>query len=176
MYRKHEVLEPFFREPSRRFHLRELARILRWGPGRVERNVGDFIQKGVIIEKKEKILKLYRANKDSEEFKLLKLFYTLLKLRGLVEYLEKELRYPETIVLFGSARKGEDDERSDVDICVVGKEKKVELEKFKKELNRNISLLFLDRGKLDKLRKDNPELLSNIINGIVIRGYLKVSE
>ena len=176
MYQKRDVMEPFLREPSRGFHLRELARTLKWGPGRVKRSLNYFIQNGVITETKEKVFKVYKANKDSEEFKLLKLFHALLKLRGVVEYLEKELHYPEAIVLFGSARKGEDDEQSDVDICIVGKERKVDLEKFKNELNRNISLLFVDVDRLGKLRRDNPELLNNIINGIVLRGYLKVFE
>lgn len=174
MYQKHDVLEPFLREPSRSFHLRELARIFGWGPNRVQRNLKSLIRGGVITEKKEKIFKVYRANKDSEDFKLLKLFHTLSKLQSVTEYLEKQLHYPEAIVLFGSARKGEDDEQADIDICVIGKEKEVELERFKKELNRNISLLFLDKNKIDKLRKDNPELLNNIVNGIVVKGYLKV--
>lgn len=174
MFQKRDILEPFFREPSRKFHLRELARILGWGPGRVERKLREFIQKGVITERKEKIFNVYAANKDSEEFKLLKLLYTLIKIQGMIERIERELRYPEAIVLFGNARRGEDDEQSDVDICVIGRETEVDLRELKKELNRNISIFFLDRKKLDKLRRENPELINNIINGVVFRGYLKV--
>lgn len=174
MYQKHNILEPFLKEPSRGFHLRELARIFRWGPSRVERNLKPFVRKGAIVEKREKILKVYRANKDSEDFRLLKLFHTISKLQGAAEGLEKQLQYPEAIVLFGSARRGEDDEQSDVDICIIGREKEVNIEKLKKELNRNVSLLFVGRGKIEKLKRDNPELLNNIVNGIVIKGYLKV--
>ncbi|MFQ6137471.1 MAG: nucleotidyltransferase domain-containing protein, partial [Candidatus Hydrothermarchaeales archaeon] len=162
-----KILEPFLNEPSKGFHLRELSRLLKWGPGKVERNIRDFVERGIILERKEKIFKIYRANKESEDLKLLKLIYTLIKLQDLVIYLEKELNYPEAIILFGSARRGEDDEDSDVDICILGREKELPLEKFEKDLNRRISLLFLSKEKIDRLKNDDPEIVNNVLNGIV---------
>ncbi|MFQ6052461.1 MAG: nucleotidyltransferase domain-containing protein [Candidatus Hydrothermarchaeota archaeon] len=169
-----ELLEPFFREPSREFHLRELARILGWSPGRVIRKIRDFIDEEIILERKTKILKIYKANVESEKFKSLKILYNLNTLQELADFLEKELHYPEAIILFGSVRKGEDFENSDVDICVIGVKKEIDLSFFEKKINRRISLVFLDGERLEKAKKEAPELLNNLINGIVLRGFFKV--
>ena len=63
-------------------------------------------------------------------------------------------------------------EKSDFDICIIGsKEVDINLGKMEKKLNRKISLLFVED--VESLKK-NKELLNNLINGFVVRGYLKV--
>ncbi|MCD6464256.1 nucleotidyltransferase domain-containing protein [Candidatus Woesearchaeota archaeon] len=73
------------------------------------------------------------------------------------------------IVLFGSCARGEDIETSDIDLFVQAKEKALSLTKYENLLNRKISLFF----KQNFLKLSN-ELKNNIINGIVLKGYLKV--
>lgn len=75
---------------------------------------------------------------------------------------------PDAVVLFGSASRGEDIEGSDVDLLIVAKEVSFNIEKYETILQRNMHLLF--EPDLKKLTK---ELLNNIINGIVVYGYLK---
>ena len=76
---------------------------------------------------------------------------------------------PDTIVLFGSASKGEDIQTSDVDIYVQSSEKKINLETYEKHLNRKINLFFEEN-----FLKLSKELKNNIINGIKLSGYLKI--
>ena len=76
---------------------------------------------------------------------------------------------PDAIVLFGSASRGEDIEGSDIDLFLVAKEREINLRKFEKKLKRKISLHFED-----SVSKVPKELMNNIINGIVVYGYLKV--
>jgi predicted nucleotidyltransferase len=78
---------------------------------------------------------------------------------------------PDGIVLFGSASRGEDVEDSDMDLLVIAKEKKVELERFEDKVKRKISLHFEE--KVSNIPK---ELLNNVVNGIVVHGYLEVFE
>ena len=52
---------------------------------------------------------------------------------------------------------------------MVAKEREINLRKFEKKLKRKISLHFEDS--VSKIPK---ELLNNIINGIVVYGYIKV--
>jgi predicted nucleotidyltransferase len=73
------------------------------------------------------------------------------------------------LVLFGSCARGEDIETSDLDLLVVAKEKEVDLKKFESALKRKISLHFEEN--VSQIPK---ELLNNIINGIVVFGYLTV--
>lgn len=166
-----ELLSIFFREPSREFHLRALARMMKWGPGRVERNIEQYAKSGIIKVETTNIVKKYKANTESDLFKSLKLVHTLGILLEASSELEKRFLYPEAIILFGSASKGEDTETSDIDLLVIGNEKNLDLTALEKKLNRKINVMFLPPKEVAKAKK---EFLNNIINGIVLRGYLKV--
>lgn len=82
---------------------------------------------------------------------------------------------PRAIILFGSYRKGDDNEKSDVDIAVevLGDEevKLVELgifPEFGYRKNVLVNLYIFSRNKVDL------NLFSNIANGIVLEGFLEV--
>jgi len=75
---------------------------------------------------------------------------------------------PKVIILFGSYQRGEDIEESDIDIFVEGKKEELNLDKFKKQLKRNIQLHFQE-----DFKKYPKELKNNIVNGIMLDGYLE---
>ena len=78
---------------------------------------------------------------EYKKFIRMKRIYNLnsLYLAGLVDFLVKEYNNPEAIICFGSYSKGEDFEKSDIDIAIInGKEKDIALEKFEKNLGRKI--------------------------------------
>jgi predicted nucleotidyltransferase len=76
-----------------------------------------------------------------------------------------------TIILFGSYSRGEDSESSDIDISIIGvSEKEINLSKFQKEMERNISLHFYHSFK--DIKDEN--LKNNILNGIVLSGSVKL--
>lgn len=167
------LLELFFKKPLYPFHLRELCRMLVWSPTKVLSNANALKKKSLIIETREKNLSIFRSNRQSGEFKKLKIIYNLSKAFDIAEIIEKSIEDFEAIVFFGSARKGEDMENSDFDICIIGaKEKELDFSEVEKAINRKVSLIFADS--LKKLRTENRELSNNLLNGFVIKGYLKV--
>ncbi len=166
-----KLLSVFFIEFLKEFHLRELSRILKWGPGKVKRNLDYYVKNKIILEEITRIVNKYKANTESEEFKSLKLLYTLDVLLEFSKELEKKLLYPEAIILFGSASKGEDTEKSDLDLCIIGKEKEIDFKSIEKKLNRKVHIIFLHPKEVAKTKR---EFLNNLINGIVLKGYLKV--
>ncbi len=169
------LLELFFKEPLHPFHLRELCRALKWSPTKVRSKISSLKKKVLITETKEKNLSIFRANIGGDEYKKFKIVHNILKAFDIAKIIERNLEDFEAIILFGSARKGEDMENSDFDICIVGaKEREIDFKETEKELGRKISLLFIDS--FEKLRKNNRELLNNLINGFVIKGYAKVFE
>ncbi|RLI96702.1 MAG: hypothetical protein DRO96_02470 [Candidatus Aenigmatarchaeota archaeon] len=110
-----------------------------------------------------------RAN---ENYLLEKKLYNIksLYVSGLVEFLKVELSNP-SIILFGSYAKGEDTERSDIDLYIETPSKKdITLEKFEKKLKRNIQI-FRHKNLFEIKNKD---LVNNIINGIVLNGFVEV--
>jgi len=53
-------------------------------------------------------------------------------------------------------------------LFIIGKEKKIDIEKFEKKLGKEIHLMFNEVEKIPK------ELKNNLINGIVLKGYFQV--
>jgi len=133
--------------------------------------VKDLEKQGFIKKISGGVYDSYTSDK-TEMFKIYKKNDILIRLHesGLVDLLVDTV-VPDAIVLFGSASKGEDIEESDVDLFLVAKEKQMDLKVFEKKINRKISLHFED-----KIQNIPKELLNNIVNGIVIYGYLKVVE
>src|SRR3989344_2949318 len=106
---------------------------------------------------------LYFTKKENHIFIKLQQIYYQEELKPLCEQINKELVNP-TIILFGSFAKAEINENSDIDLAIFTiSNKKIELQKFERKLNRKIQVfLFKDRNTL----KENEELLNNILNGV----------
>jgi len=170
-YIKYKILRIFFDYPTRKFQLREISRIIHLGLPSVINHVKDLEKQGFIKKISGGVYDSYTSDK-TEMFKIYKKNDILIRLHesGLVDLLVDTV-VPDAIVLFGSASKGEDIEESDVDLFLVAKEKQMDLKVFEKKINRKISLHFED-----KIQNIPKELLNNIVNGIVIYGYLKVVE
>jgi len=128
------------------------------------------LKEGLIIKEKSKPYSVFKANRENEIFKILKVFNLILRIKkcGLLDYIWDNT-FPNVIILFGSCAKGEDIETSDIDLFIEAKEKKLDLNRYEKALKRKISLFF--KEEFSKLPK---ELKNNIINGLVLKGYLKV--
>ena len=84
----------------------------------------------------------------------------------MIEFIEEKLM-PKSIVLFGSYRRGEDTESSDIDLFVECKEESINLKPFEKVLGRKIEIHFKE-----DFMSYPKELKNNIINGIVLNGFL----
>lgn len=168
-YTTYRILQLFFNSPTKLFQLREISRLIKLGLPSVINHVKKLEKQGFIKGVKNTIYTSYTANK-TERFKLYKKNDILLRIyeSGLIDYLDNELS-PDAIVLFGSASRGEDIEKSDIDLFILAKEKDLKLKKYENQLKRKIKPFFEE--KLINLPK---ELLNNIINGIVLKGYLKV--
>lgn len=168
-YNRYGILQVFFDEPLKAFHLREISRITNLGLPSVRNHVLALKKEGFVIEGKD-IYATYMANRNDERYKLYKRADMLLRVNecGLVKFLVDTF-LPNAIVLFGSGSRGEDGSTSDLDILVVAKEQKVGLKKFEQQLKRKISIYF--EPDLSSMSK---ELLNNMANGILLYGYLKV--
>lgn len=88
---------------------------------------------------------------------------------GLADFLEREFAGA-TLILFGSYSRGDDTEKSDIDIAVIGrKEKTVNASKYEMLLERVININFYESwGKIHKNLKEN------ICNGIILTGGVEL--
>ncbi len=172
---RHKVLSLFFDNPlpdGAGFQLREISRKTAIAPPSVKNYLLELEKEGLITKKKHRVhsYPIYYSNRDNEDFRYLKKIDNAIRIKesGLLDYLW-DTCMPDVIIVFGSFANGEDLQNSDVDLFVLSQEEKLDLEQFEKFLNRKIHLFFCkDFGKLSK------ELKNNIINGVILRGYLNV--
>jgi predicted nucleotidyltransferase len=163
------VLEPFLKEPLRGFQLRELSRKTKIGLPSVKNHVSALERRRFMVRKKGRQYDYYEANRESAELRIIKVAYTLTEIRPAVEVIAGALR-PNAVVLFGSAAKGEDTEKSDIDLFIQARRKDFDFSRIERKMNRRISLTFEpDLGKLSH------ELLNNLANGITVYGFLEVA-
>ncbi len=172
---RYKLMSIFFDDPKPEgigFQLRELSRKIKLAPTSVKNYLKEFEKENLILRSRHRIhnYPVYYANRDNENFKFQKKEYSISLLNeiGLIEFINEELM-PDVIILFGSMSKGEDLKDSDVDLFVLCKKSEINLKKFEKLINRKINIFFSnDFNILSK------ELKNNIINGTILKGYLKV--
>ena len=159
----------FFENPTKEFHIREIARLLKISKTAVSYHVKEMIKQGIVIVKKG-VFKGFMANESSDNYRFNKLIYALERIHDsrLIDFLETQTT-PKAVVLFGSFAKSEFDKASDIDLFIQAPEQSIGLDKFEKALKHKVHLLFEPDPK-----KMSPELWDNIINGIKLSGYLKV--
>jgi len=168
-YTTYKILQLFFDYPTKHFQLREICRILDLGMPSVRNHVKKLEKLSFIKKEKRGVYQSYTSNKN-DLFKIYKRNDVLVRLYEckLIDFLVDKFT-PDAIVLFGSASRGEDVESSDIDLLVMAKKKEINLKIFEDKLKRRITLHFETR-----ILDIPKELLNNIINGIVVYGYLKV--
>lgn len=172
---RYKILRVFFEDPSPigiGYQLREISRKVAVAPPSVKNYLNELEKNKLIKKIKHRIYNypVYYANIENEEFKFLKKIDMIIKIKesGLIDHISESCM-PDVIILFGSASKGEDLKESDIDLFVLSNKEKMNLLQFEKKLNKKINVFFSnDFNNLSK------ELKNNIINGVILKGYLKV--
>ena len=169
-----DVAGVFFNEPTKDHYLIEISRKANLAHTSVKKYLKILKNKNIIKQRIEKRgsrnFPFFMANINTKEYKEHKKIYNLIKIRQskLIVYLKDKIM-PRSIVLFGSYFKGEDIEDSDIDVFIEANEEILDLSTFEKKLKRKIQLHFKEN-----FNKYPKELKNNIINGIVLHGYLEV--
>ncbi len=173
-YNKYMVFKVFLDDPMPKagFQLREISRMVKLAPKSVGIYLAELEKEGLVIKERQKATgyPVYFASRNSEMFRFYRKLDVVhsIKTSGLLDYLCDKTT-PDVIVLFGSASRGEDTQESDIDLFVQCAGRKLDLSGFEKLLKRKISILFGENFK-----ELSDELKNNVINGIILKGYLKV--
>jgi predicted nucleotidyltransferase len=153
-------------------NMNRIAQILKVSQPAVLKSIPLLKQKGWITANQDKDSSRWSIELNRENKQLI----GLKRVDNLKQIYESELiqelysLYPgATVILFGSYAHGEDTTNSDIDLAVIGgKEKKID-SRFDKLLERNIIVNYYKHFKVI-----NPNLLSNILNGITLKGAVDI--
>lgn len=163
------ILKVFLDNSNSKFGLREISRKVKLSPASVKKYLLDLNKEQLIKIAEEKENPVYFAEIDSEKFRFYKRLFIQEELfkSGVLDFIWKKL-CPEAIIFYGSYAKGEATENSDIDLFAIGKQARINLEKYEKILGKKIHLI------IDEINNIPKELKNNLANGIVTKGYFKV--
>jgi predicted nucleotidyltransferase len=162
-------LKPFFEDCYRKISVREYAKLIGISPPTASIILSEYLKEGLLKKEVYRRYHLFYANKESEIFINISKIYWSIKLRELLENINKNL-LNSTIILFGSLSKAEVKEDSDIDIAIISRKKELNLKDFEKKLGRKVQLFWFNS--LEEIKDD--ELRKSIINGYVLRGRLSL--
>ncbi len=167
----------FFSYPEKETNLNEISHILKISKTKSRKIILQLAKEGFI--KKETLGKTWRisCNKEHPYNSSPKISFNLsmIHFSGLIDKIKKSIPGIKSIILFGSYRKGDDTEKSDIDLAIekFGDETlKIKefgvIETFGYRKNVPVNLYLFSKNKIDL------NLFTNIANGIVLDGFLEV--
>ncbi len=169
---KTTLKEYFFLNPTIKLRVRQIERELKVPLPSVIRYTKELEKEGILKSAKIANITIYSADRTSKNLLLEKKLFNIHQLNtsGLTDFLTEKLSNP-PIVVFGSYAKAEDVENSDIDLYIeTPSKKKINLEKYEKILQRKIQVFTYK--KIHDV--ENKELANNIVNGIILNGFMEV--
>ena len=167
---KDKIKEYFFLNPTIKLRVRQIERIVKVPLPSVIRYTKELEKESILTSSEIANIRVFLANRAPKQFLLEKRLFNIKNISTLTDFLIEELSNP-NIVIFGSYSKGEDLENSDIDIYIeTASKKKLNLEKFEKLLQRKIHVFVYKN--INTI--ENKELANNILNGIIINGFVEV--
>ncbi|MBW2976986.1 nucleotidyltransferase domain-containing protein [Candidatus Woesearchaeota archaeon] len=158
-----KILELFFEFPNEKFTIRGIAKKAKIPKSTVQNYLTKLKSAGLVTKDNQA--------SNTRFFKIKKIHYFIEKIyaSGMIDHLNK-VYMPSCIILFGSFRKGDSVNTSDIDIFLATTKKdEVDLKKFEQKLKHKVQIFKeADMGNLP----DN--LFNNIVNGIKLEGSFKV--
>jgi predicted nucleotidyltransferase len=167
-----KILEYFLKYPTEKTYLKELAKKLQISPRSVKIYCDLFEKEGIIKREIKGNLHIFTTNNDNFRVREMKRVYFIHLLAELnIEDIAEECA---SIAIYGSHAYGNYDEKSDIDILIIGDEKNVKRElivDIMKKIDKEIQLNVIPIIRWEKMKKDNDNFVKNIIrNHILIKG------
>ena len=159
--------------PLRHWHFKEIVRETKMTRAAVNKWLKKYQKEGLLLRIKEKgKFPYFTAGSNNPVYQSIKKGYMLTQLyhsgliRGLIS-----LENTKTIILFGSAIKGDWYKESDVDIFIYGSPEGFKKNKYELKLKKDIELhVFKTKNEIKRVKTG---LIDNILNGYIIKGRIQ---
>ena len=172
--KEEQVLELILENsPLKHWHFEDFVNQTNMARAAINKWIKKYQKQGLIKRVKEaKKFPYYTAGANNPVYQSKKRLYLLNQIysSGLISYL-LSLKDVKTVIIFGSAARGDWNKDSDIDIFIFGKPEKIEKYKYELQLKRNIELHVFETQK--EIKEVKTGLIDNIINGYIIRGKIQ---
>ncbi|MEK6861705.1 MAG: nucleotidyltransferase domain-containing protein [Nanoarchaeota archaeon] len=167
-----KVIRGIIRE-NKEFSLRDVARKVKIGPSTAKETLDYLMSQNILdmrIVGKNHLFKV-KSNVLTNQIKIL---YTVFEIEssGIIEELIKKIPDILSIAIYGSTARGDDDDKSDIDLLVIVRKKSnIPTLKNEKFLSRELSItIYTYKEWKDKAEKDKIFYYNVISNSITIYG------
>lgn len=167
-----KILEYFLLNPTKETYLKELAKKLEISPRSVKIYCDTFVKDGLINREIKGNMHLFSTNNENFRIREMKraFFINILSELGIDKISEECI----SIAIYGSHASGIYDEKSDIDLLIIGNEKQINrdlLVKFMKKIGKEIQLNVITMIKWEKMKKENDAFVNSVLrNHILIKG------
>jgi predicted nucleotidyltransferase len=167
-----KILEYFLKYPTEKTYLNELAKKLQISSRSVKIYCDIFDKQKIIKREIKGNMHIFTTNNDNFRVREMKRSYFMNIFAEMdIENIAEKIA---SIAIYGSYASGNYDEKSDVDILIIGEEQYVKRDKIVKimeTIGKEFQLNVIPIIKWEKLKKDNNHFVKNIIrNHVLIRG------
>lgn len=170
---RNPLLSLFLDNPGKRFYVREVARKCGCSPATASNKLRELEEQGIVGKKRERHATYYKST-ETPIFKAIKTAVTIERLTraGFIKTVEENTEGLSSLLIYGSAAKGEDGENSDYDFLLVCS--KCDLQKIRfqaSKLGRQASIQAFTPAKwLQQSRKNRAFYLEVISSSIPLIG------
>jgi len=167
-----KILEYFLKYPTEETYLKEIAKKLHISPRSVKIYCDLFVNEEIIKREIKGNMHIFTTNNDNFRVKEMKCAYFINLIAELgIEKIAEECI---SIAIYGSYASGNYDEKSDIDILIIGNEENVKREmivKIMEKIGKEFQLTVIPTIKWEKMKKEKDHFVTNIIkNHILIKG------
>ncbi len=167
-----KVLEFFITYPSVVVHLKELSRKIGISPGSAKTYCDIFERDGILRAKRKGNLRMITLNNSDFAVRELKKAYYAVLLKELG--IEKIAENCTSLAIYGSFASGNFDEKSDLDILIIGEERNVNKDfvlELQEKLGREIQLTVMPYYIWEKMKREGDKFTESVLrNYILIKG------
>ena len=167
-----KILEYFILNPTKTTYLKELAKKLDISPRSVKIYCDMFVKEGLIDREIKGNLHLFSTNNENFRIRQIKraFFINILAELG-IEKISEECN---SIAIYGSHASGNYDEKSDIDLLIIGNEKQTNRDlvlKIMNKIGKEIQLNVISMTNWEKMKKESNAFTKSILrNHVLIKG------
>ena len=176
---KGKILNLFFKDTSKEYYLREIAKILGKEPSLFQKAINSLVKEGILKDKRRGNMRFFRLNKNYplyEELKKIvsKIFGIEAELKGMVDGFN-DIKYA---FIFGSIARGREYSESDIDLMLVGRVNQDKLisqvTELENKLEREVNYHIYNKQELTKKLKNKNYFLTKVFGGpkIILKGNI----
>ena len=170
------ILTWFFQNPKKEISLRALARQIKFAPSTLSRTLKYLTKDNFLSKRKEANLTYFKAA-ENQKFKALKVAHTISVLQDseIIPLIEENSQALSSLLLYGSAARGEDGSTSDYDFLIIAQGCSLPHAKLSNILKRETNLKHFTISQWEKISKENRAFyLEAISNSIALIGQKPV--